>query len=185
MTVISKSEFAARRGWAKSYVSKLASQDRLVLTDDGKVELEATEALLAESADPSKAAVAERHERLRLYRETQTAAEEPAVPQVGLAADFQKSRALREHYLALQEQNNFHKQQGSLVDREAVSTGAYNAGRLLRDQLLGMPPQLAPELASMTDPWEIEKHLTAAIRRSLEDAERLSSADLEHALTTS
>ena len=185
MTVISKTEFAARRGWAKSYVSKLASQDRLVLTEDGKVELEATEALLAESADPSKAAVADRHERLRLQREAHITAEEPAVPQVGQAADFQKSRALREHYLALQEQANFHKQQGTLVERVAVETGAYNAGRLLRDQLLGMPPQLAPELAVMTDPWQIEKHLTAAIRRSLEDAERLSSADLEHALTTS
>lgn len=71
------------------------------------------------------------------------------------------------------------------MERVAVETGAYNAGRLLRDQLLGMPPQLAPELAVMTDPWQIEKHLTAAIRRSLEDAERLSSADLEHALTAS
>jgi hypothetical protein len=37
----------------------------------------------------------------------------------------------------------------------------------------------------MADPWQIEKLLTAAIRRSLEDAERLSSADLEHDLTTS
>ena len=185
MTVISKTEFAARRGWAKSYVSKLASQDRLVLTHDGKVDLEATEALLADSADPSKAAVADRHNRLRLKRDAQNAAEEPAVPQVGLAADFQKSRALREHYLALQEQANFHKQQGSLVEREAVETGAYNAGRLLRDQLLGMSPQLAPELAAMSDPWQIERHLTAAIRRSLEDAERMSSSDLEHALNTS
>nr|BFE89982.1 hypothetical protein GCM10020185_05180 [Pseudomonas brassicacearum subsp. brassicacearum] len=66
-----------------------------------------------------------------------------------------------------------------------MKLGAYNAGRLLRDQLFGMPPQLAPELAVMTDPWEIEKHLTAALRRTLEDAERLSSADLEHALNTS
>lgn len=185
MTVISKTEFAARRGWAKSYVSKLANQDRLVLTDDGKIELEATEALLAESADPSKAAVADRHNRLRLQREAQTAAEEPAVTQVGTAADFQKSRALREHYLALQERDNYRKQQGTLVEREAVETGAYNAGRLLRDQLLGMSPQLAPELAAMSDPWQIERHLTAAIRRSLEDAERMSSTDLEHALTTS
>ena len=113
MTVISKTEFAARRGWAKSYVSKLANQDRLVLTDDGKVELEATEALLAESADPSKAAVADRHNRLRLEREAKIATEEPAVPQVGQAVDFQKSRALREHYLALQEQDNYRKQQGT------------------------------------------------------------------------
>lgn len=185
MTVISKTEFAARRGWAKSYVSKLAKQDRLVLTADGKVDLEATESLLAESADPSKAAVAERHERLRLQRESKNAAEEPAVPQIGKPADFQKSRALREHYLALQEQANFHKMEGSLVERVAVTTGAYNAGRMLRDQLLGMPTQIAPELAAMTDPWEIERHLTTAIRRTLEDAERVSSADLEHALTPS
>jgi len=185
MTIITKTEFAARRGWAKSYVSKLASQDRLVLTDEGKVDLEATEVLLAESADPSKAAVAEHHNRQRLQREAKTAVEEPAVPQVGQTIDFQKSRALREHYLALQEQVNFRKQQGSLVDREAVESSAFDAGRLLRDQLLGMAPQIAPELAAMTDPWLIERHLTAAIRRSLEDAERMSSSDLEHALTTS
>jgi hypothetical protein len=55
----------------------LANQNRLVLTDAGKKELEATEALLAESAGPSKAAVANRHKRLRLQRDAQTAAEEP------------------------------------------------------------------------------------------------------------
>ena len=72
--------------------------------------------------------------------------------------------------------------QGSQVELEAVKTCAFNAGRLVRDQLLGMPPQLAPELAAMTDPWEIERRLTAAIRASLEDAERMSSADLVLAL---
>jgi hypothetical protein len=196
MTVISKTEFAARRGWAKSYVSKLANQDRLVLTKDGKIELEATEALLDQTADPSKAAVADRHHQDRLQRDvysqlsshvepTPTAAPPPAIIPVGQLPDFQKARALREHNLAQLAEIELHKAKGSLVFVTAVQTGAYNAGRMLRDQLLGMPPQLAPELASMTDPWEIEKHLTAAICRSLEDAERMSSADLEHALTTS
>ena len=72
MTYLTKSEFAARRGWSKSYVSKLASQDRLVLTVDGKVDVEATEALLAESADPSKAAVAARHEENRVERDVRS-----------------------------------------------------------------------------------------------------------------
>ena len=90
MTVISKTEFAARRGWSKSYVSKLASQDRLVLTVDDKIDLEATEALLAKSADPSKAAVAARHQKERIQRgvhtqlspevePTSTAAPQPAI----------------------------------------------------------------------------------------------------------
>lgn len=196
MTVISKTEFAARRGWAKSYVSKLANQNRLVLTKDGKIELEATEALLDQTADPSKAAVADRHHQDRLQRDvysqlsshvepTSMAAPPPSITPAVAFPDFQKARALREHNLAQLAEIELHKAKGSLVSVIAVQTGAYNAGRMLRDQLLGMPPQLAPELASMTDPWEIEKHLTAAIRRSLEDAERISSADLEHALNTS
>lgn len=196
MTVISKTEFAARRGWAKSYVSKLANQNRLVLTKDGKIELEATEALLDQTADPSKAAVADRHHQDRLQRDvysqlsshvepTSMAAPPHSLTPAVALPDFQKARALREHNLAQLAEIELHKAKGSLVSVIAVQTGAYNAGRMLRDQLLGMPPQLAPELASMTDPWEIEKHLTAAIRRSLEDAERISSADLEHTLTPS
>ena len=193
MTVISKTEFAARRGWAKSYVSKLANQDRLVLTEDGKVELEATEALLAESADPSKAAVTARHQQDRIQRgvhsqlspgvePTSTAAPQPAISPASKLPDFQKARAHREYYLAQLAEAEFHKVQGSQVQLEAVKTGAFNAGRLLRDQLLGMPPQLAPELAAMTDPWEIERRLTDAIRASLEEAERMSTADLITAL---
>ena len=110
------------------------------------------------------------------------AAPQPAIGPAGKQPDFQKARAHREYYLAQLAEAEFHKVQGSQVELEAVKTGAFNAGRLLRDQLLGMPPQLAPELAAMTDPWEIERRLTAAIRASLEDAERMSTADLVHAL---
>ncbi|MBK5415255.1 terminase small subunit [Pseudomonas sp. TH31] len=194
---LSKSAFAARIGRAPSYITWLKNNNRLVLTADGKqVDVTASEALIRDTADPSKTAVADRHHQDRLQRDvysqlssqaepTSTAAPPLTITPAGQLPDFQKARALREHNLAQLAEIELHKAKGSLVALLAVQTGAYNAGRMLRDQLLGMPPQLAPELASMTDPWEIEKHLTAAIRRSLEDAERMSSADLEHALTTS
>lgn len=187
MTVISKSEFAARRGWAKSYVSKLAKQERLVLTPDGKVELEATEALLAESADPSKAAVAARHEEARVdrgvYSELVPTAETAPIQQPRKGPDFQKARAHREYYLAQLAEAEFHKVQGNLVVREAVNKAAYTAGRTVRDLMFGLSPQLAPELAGMSDPWQIEKHLTAAFRRVFDDAARMATADLDHAMT--
>ncbi|MGS0736150.1 terminase small subunit [Pseudomonas sp. GG8] len=194
---LSKSAFAARIGRSPSYITWLKDNNRLVLSADGKkVDVLLTESLIRDTADPSKTAVADRHHQDRLQRDiysqlstqvepTSTAAPPPMITPAGQQPDFQKARALREHNLALLTEIELHKAKGSLVAMTAVKTGAYNAGRMLRDQLLGMPPQLAPELASMTDPWEIEKHLTAAIRRSLEDAERMSSADLEHALTTS
>jgi hypothetical protein len=189
MTLISKSEFAARRGWAKSYVSKLAKQERLVLTEDGKIDLEATERLLDESADPSKAAVAARHEEARVEKDVRSelavVAETSAAPLQNKGPDFQKARAHREYYLAQLAEAEFHKVQGSLVDRESVTNAAFGAGRMLRDLVFGLCPQLAPQLAAMTDPWEVEKHLAGEFRRVFEEAGRMSSADLQQAITES
>ena len=193
MIYLTKSEFAARRGWSKSYVSKLASQDRLVLADDGKVDVVATEALLAESADPSKAAVAARHEENRVERDVRshlqpggdTPAVQPLVQQPGKGLDFQKARAHREFYLAQLAEAEFNKVQGNLVERKAVEDAAFAAGRTLRDLMFGLAPQLAAELAGMSDSWEIEKHLTGAFRQVFEDAAKMSGADLNQAMTQS
>ena len=193
MTYLTKSEFAARRGWSKSYVSKLANQDRLVLTADGKVDVEATETLLAESTDPSKAAVAARHEDNRVERDVrthlqpggETPAVQPTVPQPGKGPDFQKARAHREYYLAQLAEAEFNKVQGNLVERQAVEDAAYSAGRMLRDQFLGLAPQLAAELVAMSDPWDIEKHLVDAFRRVFTEVGKMNSADLSQAITQS
>lgn len=192
---LSKSAFATHIGKAPSYITWLRKNNRLVLSaDERQVNVEETIALIRDTADPTKAAVAARHQEGRVQRDVTSqlsplvestpnmAAPQPAISPAGKQPDFQRARAHREYYLAQLAEAEFHKVQGSQVELEAVKTGAFNAGRLLRDQLLGMPPQLAPELAAMTDPWEIERRLTAAIRASLEDAERMSSADLVHAL---
>ena len=192
---LSKSAFAARIGRTPSYITWLKGNNRLVLSPDGKmVDVQATEALILETADPSKAAVAARHQQDRIQRDvysqlspqvepTNTAA--PQQPITVKGHDFQKARAMREHNLAQLAEIELHKAQGSLVARDAVELGAYNAGRHLRDQLFGLLPQMSHKLAVMTDPWDIEKHLTATLRKSLEEAERMSSSDLERAMTTS
>jgi hypothetical protein len=56
---------------------------------------------------------------------------------------------------------------------------------MLRDLIFGLSPQLAAELAAMTDPWQIEKHLTGTFRRVFTDASRMNAADLEQAMTQS
>ncbi|MGW8465794.1 terminase small subunit [Pseudomonas sp. CLCA07] len=196
MTALSKAEFATRQGWSKPYVSKLAKTGRLVLMADGMVDVEATDRLLFSTSDPSKANMAARHERERIQRRPEGQPPAPSIeygssppvshqeplPGEGIP-DFQESRAFREFYESRLSESEFHKTRGAHVELEAVKAAAYTTGRMLRDLLLGMPPQLAPELAAMSDHWQIEKHLTAALRRVLEDAERMSSADLVHTLT--
>ncbi|ASL26994.1 terminase small subunit [Azotobacter chroococcum] len=188
MIALSKSEFAAHKGWSKPYVSKLAKQGRLAMTADGKVDVAATEALLQRTADPSKTGVAERHQRERVERGV-TAHLIPTAPPLESppdsedeGIDFQKARARREHYLARLAENEARKSDGELVEREAVENAAFATGRLLRDLLLGLPKQIGAELAAISDPWELERRLTAGLRRALEDANRLSAADLEHAI---
>lgn len=196
MTTVTKAEYAQRQGWSKAYVSKLAKNGRLVLDADGMVEVEATDKRLRDTADPSKANLAARNERERAVRYP-----ERPFPSVSLdhleggdfsqptplpgedIPDFQQSRAFREYFDSRLAESEYYKDRGAHVELAAVKRAAYSTGRTLRDLLLGMPPQLAPELAAMSDHWEIERHLTAALRRVLEDAERMSSADLAQALT--
>jgi len=187
MEVLSKSEFAAAKGWSKPYVSKLGKLGRLVLTADGRVDVIATNALLAETADPSKAGVAERHEQERITKGV-TAHIAPGAPLTETPPttigkpDFQKARAHREHFLALLAEDEYLKQHGQLADVTSVENAAFATGRMLRDLLLGLPKQISPEIAAISDPWEVERLLTAGIRRVLEDADRVSASDLVDAL---
>ncbi|EOZ0478209.1 TPA: terminase small subunit [Pseudomonas aeruginosa] len=175
MELLTQSEFAARRGWSRAYVSKLKSQGRLVLGEGGKIDVEATEQLLAESSDPSKAGVAERHQRDRADKGvhahvTPTAPASLPGPSGGSSLNFQKARAHREHYLALLAEDEFRKGRGELVEREVVDCAAFDVARSLRDLLMGLPTKVAGELVAITDPWEMEQRLTSLIRVALEEA---------------
>lgn len=44
---------------------------------------------------------------------------------------------------------------------------------------MSVPPKIAGDLVTLTDPWEIERRLTQALRRALEDADRLLQLDAE------
>ncbi len=184
MSLMTKAEYADRRGWSRAYVSKLVKQGRLVITDDGKVDADASDELLAASADPSKAGVAERHhlERLEKGVYAHIAPSAAASPPAGLpggAPDYQKARARREYALALLAEDEHRKTRNELVERDLVDSAAFTAARALRDLLMGIPPKLAGDLVTLTDPWEIERRLTEALRRALEDADRLLQIDAE------
>lgn len=186
MTFMSRTEYAASRGWSRQYVGKLAKQGRLVTSPDGKsVDVGATDALLASSSDPSKVGVAERHHQDRLdknvYAHIDPAAlhVSPSLPSTPplmsppeVWPDYQKARARRENAMALLTEDEHRKRRGELVEQALVDSAAFTAARTLRDLMLGIPPKIAGELVTLTDPWEIERRLVQAIRRALEDADR-------------
>ncbi|MEO4030010.1 hypothetical protein [Chromobacterium vaccinii] len=197
MTYLSKKAFADSQGWAPSYVSKLGGQGRLVMAPDGKkVDVEATLAMIGKTADPSKAGVADRHRATRIKREVYASdGDEPppdaapvlpagsSPPTLTGAVDFQAARAAKEYYSALTIKAEYERTCGNTVERQAVEAAAFRGGRLVRDSLLGLPPQIASELANMTDSWQIERYLADRLRQVLTDATRLGEDELKKAMT--
>ena len=107
-----KGEYAAYRNWTPAYITKLMKQGRIILDESGKrVDVEATDRLLAESSDPSKQGV---RNRFAAYRGESSAAPDggvsrPANPfgppmepvtKFPNGFDFQEARAKRETHLA-------------------------------------------------------------------------------------
>lgn len=191
-TYLSKSQFAASQGWSPSYVTKLLDQQRLVLSPDGKkVNLQATLALLNRTSDPGKEGVRDHHAAGRTDKHVgaHIRPDAPSAPDsdAGASSDpkYWNAKARREDTLAELAQLDLAKKRGDLVERERVEAMSYAAGRMLRDAVLGLPTRLAPELATMTDPFEIEVKLREALRQVLADMSKMSADDLEKAMEPS
>jgi hypothetical protein len=181
---LSRSEFAAQQGWSPSYVTKLGKQGRLVFDQAEKlIDVAATLARLRRTEDPAKSAVRDHHAAARVDRHV------TALVQPGAPASTEKppsdsdpkywgNKTRREGALAELAELELATKRGELVGRAQVESMAYGAGRMLRDAVLGLPTKLAPEFANMTDPYQIELKMRAALRAVFEDAAKMSVDDL-------
>lgn len=184
MTVLSRTEYAASKGWSRQYVGKLAKQGRLIYASDGKIDVEATDQYLEMTGDPARS-----NSGTRIAPVATTSVQQPwiapslptSAPQA--APDYHQAKTRLALAQAERAEADLQKITGELVDREVVDEAAFATGRMTRDLLLSLPPKLAPVLSAMTSTWDIEKHLLGEIRQALEEAERLSAEDFSHALT--
>jgi hypothetical protein len=184
---LSKSKFAAEQGWSPSYVTKLNQQGRLVLCPDRKlVDVDATLAILRRTEDPGKESVRQHHQGARVEKHVvahvksdASTKDEPGAP----SADpkYWDNKARREGMLADLAELELAKKRGELVERQRVEAMAFAAGRTLRDAVLGLPTQLAPVFATMTDAFQIEIKLRDALRQVFADAVKMTADDLARA----
>ena len=184
---LTRSQFAERQGWSPSYVTKLGKQDRLVLSPDGKrVDVPATLARLARTTDPGKEGVRQHHAAARSERDTgkHVRPDAPDETPGGFDADpkYWTNKARREGALAELAELDLAKKRGELVERSRVEAAANSAGRMLRDAMLGLPTQLAPELASLTDAFQVEIRMRDAIRQIFSDLAKMSADDFTKAM---
>ena len=169
--------FAARYGCTQPHVTGLRKAGRLVMTGDGKRILYAESVARIEATrDPAKLAVAQRHADARgtsLDGAPPPAAEAP--PAASADHNYQDARAKREHYAALQEELNYRKSAGELIELAQVVAAGADIMTVLRNALESAPDTLAPRLAAIGDEQQIRAVLAEEVELILGAAsERLA-----------
>lgn len=197
--VASFAEFAALRGWRRSYVTALRKADRLVLTDDGKaVRVAESLARIKATEDPAKAAVAARHAAKRakgqgpapsssiekpkpavatandgaVEPEADDEAAREAAAALGVDDGFQYWRRRSEKARALAAERDNAVAEGKLLDAVQVTAAVAGGVTALRARLETLPDTLGPQLAAIDDEASTRSLLAEAIEHALEELSR-------------
>jgi phage terminase Nu1 subunit (DNA packaging protein) len=161
--IVSKAQFARRLGVSRGTVTYWARRGRLVLTDDGRVDLEASIARLRRTERNMGAAI-----RWREYRERTGATGAEPLPET---AAYQHWRGTRLHYEALSAELRYRRALGEMLDLGHVAYCLRDIGVSLRVLLEGIPDRIAAEIAAITDEAEIKAIVHREASRVLHDLE--------------
>lgn len=165
MTTVTLAEFARMEGKAKSYITALKNAGRLVTRGD-LVDVEASRARIAETADPNRDDVIQRWEE---ERRKPAAANEPQTDKIGNS--YQAARAVKEKFAAMSAKLDYERAIGKLVERSEVESAVEDVTSIIRQALEQMPHRTAPELVGKTLD-QIRATLKQDIHAALSEMER-------------
>jgi hypothetical protein len=180
---VNQQEFAAHIGQTPGYITQLKNNGRLIMNGD-QVDVEATQRLIEETADPSKVGVVERHKNERNASTPLSASSTDNASETGTersrSADmddmrdnersrsagsaFQQARAMTEKYKAMAAKIAYEKEVGQLLVASEVNAAVADGDLIVCERIEAMIHSLASELegiqgeqqrlAIMLDHWE-------------------------------
>lgn len=163
--LVTQSEFARMEGKAKSYITQLKQAGRLVM-EGNKVDVEASRAKIAGSADPNRDDVKKRWAE---QRPQPAAANEPQSDKIGNS--YQAARAVKEKFAAMSAKLDYERAIGKMVERTEVEAAVEDVTSIIRQALEQMPHRTAPELVGKTLD-QIRATLKQDIHAALSEMER-------------
>lgn len=172
VNLISQSEYARRRGVAKSAVAKAVAEKRITLIN-GKVDPAVADIQWAQNTR-ARADSGRTQGLLGVDggAATPAAADAPGAADSGSAAPgYADYRAIREKADAEMAQRANMKDAGLLVERSSVERGAFDVVRAFRDAVMAIGQRAAPRCIGLADARDIEHAITEETRKALEGFE--------------
>lgn len=151
-------QYARRRGVSPEAVSKAVETGRITVNPDGKIDPKKADRDWEANTDPSR----------NPARVKASNSETEAAPAAGLPP-YSQSRAIREAYEARLSKLDFEVKSGKLINADEVLVVAFNASRMARDKIMGLPDRVSSILAGISDGQEIHRLLSAEIRLICEE----------------
>jgi hypothetical protein len=140
MTGVSQAEFARIIGNHRSHVTNLKKAGRLVLTSDGKVDAEASKKRIAETNDPGKEHIVQRHAESRGSDQPKQQGSD------AIGNSYQTARAVKEKYAALTAKSDYERAIGKLIDRDDVYEAMDEVVAFARQGLENLPHRVNSQL---------------------------------------
>ncbi|MFC3118871.1 hypothetical protein [Jhaorihella thermophila] len=178
MRGMSERQYAAHCGLSRGAIQKAKAAGRLVLHEDGSIDAEASDALRAQTTDPSKTRKAPKEQRLKPVPEAAVSAVGDTLREQGLAAPatgggttFLQAKTAHEVLKAQERRIRLQKLKGELVDRARAETLVFRLAREERDAWVNWPARVAALMAAElgADTAAMQKVLEAHVRAHLEE----------------
>lgn len=172
VTLITQSEYARRRGVAKSAVAKAVAEKRISLID-GKIDPAVADIQWTQNtrarADSGRSATpiaAADGQAASVPSDAPAGPSAPAAPPAEPGyADF---RARRERAEAERAERDNAREAGKLVDRDLTERAIFDAFRQLRDAVIAVAPRASPKVLGLGDARDIELVIVGELRKAFE-----------------
>jgi hypothetical protein len=176
--LVSQAEFARLRGVSRATVTYWKRAGRLLLNSDGKVDVAASNELLAQRPPTYRGG------KIKAPPAEGPAADEPlpildrTLEEIESSSSWTLAEAQRvkEIYLALLRKQEFEVERGELVEIEAVGREVERAYSIVRERLLSIPGKVSASLVGC-DRAVIELKLRDEITEALTELQEPGKAD--------
>jgi hypothetical protein len=179
MLTLNQTQFATHMGWSKGYVSQLKTAGRLVFAESGKVDVEASKVRIAETEDPNRDDVKERHASAR--------SDDSKVHEIGVNGSskakkekevkdpnkmtFSTARAKEQEFKALQAELDYKERIGELVSKADMKAAVADMVTTFRQEIENLPHRISADLVGK-DINEIRAILKRSVHDCLANLER-------------
>lgn len=182
MITCTKAEYAQRKGVSRPAISQAIRAGRVVVVEDGRVDVEASDRVWDAKTDtlqslranaPKRRAQALADEPHRSQQPADRPVQgaggsEPAAPLSRVIYDFESARAKRETHAANIAEMEERKRAGELCETSAVLMTMTTIGSNFRTALERVADKLADRVAAEADPHTCHQIISAEITQALE-----------------